>query len=136
MNPDAFVNFARGRIEGVFPDTCTIATAGTGDPTYDPDTGQIDNGDSDPVYTGACHVRPLVLASSRDRTVGEESVDIGRYEVKVPATVDVPDGALLTVTASRHDTALDGVSMVVRSVLLDGWVTFRRLICEDVNRGS
>lgn len=135
MSVDTFIGKAQARQESVMTDACTIEAGDVADPTYDPETGQIDYDPGASIYTGPCLVRPSTITSTGDRKAGEELVNVGQYTVKIPAAVDVPDGALVTITDSRHDAALIDTTMVVVSVTLDGWGVNRRLYCEDVNRG-
>lgn len=129
------------------PATCTI-TRPTGDPTFNPTTGEYDVPAPQTIYTGACRIRTL---STQDINVlvGDLHETLGRYICTLPHTatgIEVDD--FLTVTAGTDEAIDEGydeeydadygdqVGLVGRSfritdVRWSEWHIDRRLVLED-----
>lgn len=116
----------RDTADDALPDTCTITRA-TGDPTFNPATGEVTPAPTTEVYTGACRVRP-----DRDRVVqaGEEPVTLRTFTGTLPHSADeVENDDRLTVTASTDEALVDRTFRVV-DVRSGTWDIARRLVLE------
>jgi hypothetical protein len=114
-------------------DTCTIAVPGTGDGTFDEDTGITTPPAPTTVYTGACRVQSRDVQPSNPQAGDTEYTTIA-YVVSVPVSVvDVGVGATVTVTAASLDADLVGRSFTVTGLVHKTYLTARRLVCEEVS---
>lgn len=80
-----------------------------------------------PLYSDlSCHIRPM---SDADRTIGGDPVNVVRFKVILPWTVDgmLPDDILVVVTSADAD--LEGRSLIVESVEAATFLTRRVVQC-------
>lgn len=108
--------------------TCTI-TRPAGPGTYDPDTRSYSNPDGPgQIYTGACIVRPDAEAGESD-AVGQE-VTQGRWVVEFHDLDASPAvGDQVHIDTALQQPQLAGQDLTVKSVVLDDWTVWPRLIC-------
>lgn len=119
----------RRAAEGLMTDTCTI-TRGGGGRVFDPAAGEYVTTPGEELYRGRCRVRPR---DNADQVVeaGGQNVSLFPYVLSVPVSaVAFAVDDLVTVTASRLDPALVGITLRVRQVNVGSQVTARRLGCE------
>ena len=121
--------------ESLMIDTCTVSTDGS--PSWDENTGTYSPGTPVSVYAGKCQVvRPEVAPG--EPVSGEAEWASAAVVIKVPvaASVDVPVGATVTLTACALDAALVGQTLKVVGIpQAQTFATSRRLRCEAVARG-
>ena len=120
----------RAAAEALMVDTCTITRSG--EPTTDPDTGEVDDNPTT-VYTGRCKVQQQAV-QSRPQTPGEAAVQMVRREVHLPVATSggIRVGDLITITASVLDPDLVGRKLRVRDEHAKSYATARRLGVEEV----
>ncbi len=121
-----------------FVDACTITDTlnDTDRGDINPVTYQYDEQTSSPVYTGACLIRPAMLAD-RPQVYGQEARTFTAADLYLPhdsAVVDLDQEAL--ITASVTDPQLVGLVFIIRSIIRDSYLTRRHLTVElDLGTG-
>lgn len=122
---------ARWRAESLMTSACTIRGAATGEPTTDPDTGQVTPAEGVVIYSGRCRVRPAGTVQDSDEAGGAELFSFD-YLVSVPFSVTtVIEGQRLTIDASP-DPALVGRVLEIQQVARGEHISARRLSCREV----
>lgn len=111
-------------------DACVIrAPSTTGD--MDPDTGLRPEVPGAVVYAGNCKVQTYEAHEANPES-GDHVFSVQRSSIHIPATVEVPVGHLLTVTASVLDPNLVGRRFRVSAVLHKTFATANRLQVDEV----
>jgi hypothetical protein len=122
---------ARGRsfAERIQTDTCTITIPGA--PTLDPDTAVLTDTATE-LYSGQCRIRPRQV-QDRMTEVGADEVGVTAHVVTVPiSVVEIPPGAIVTVTASAADPDLVGRQFTILGAIHGSQITGRRMTCQEV----
>lgn len=121
---------------GAMTGLCVVRDRG-GPPVFDPDTGASTAAEGPVLWSGRCRVQ----ASDQQPTIGDQGgqeVTTGDYLVQLDETHGlvpvIPEGATVTVTASRNDPHLVGRPLVVVGVLFGTERFVRDLVCSD-NQG-
>lgn len=129
---------ARARAETLMTSTCTVRQRGAGEPTTDPETGEVTYAAGDVVYSGKCRIKP---GGSRSRTVEAGGAELFTYdfEVSLPfaaeGAADVHEGMPLTIDTSP-DPAAAGLTLEVQLVARGDQISARRLACNEVFDGD
>ena len=124
----------RAEAEGRMVDACTITRAGSGDTTFDPNTGTYTDAADTTIYTGRCEVQVSDGLNAQTSDVGGHLVTDMRVTVKVPMSVDgVWVGDVVTITASELDPDLVGKTYRVLGTFAKSFATARRLQVEEVS---
>lgn len=125
-----FLADARRAAEALMVDACTVTTAGSG--ATDDLTGEVTGGTTT-LYAGRCKVQQAAALGQR-ADVGELSTVLLRLEVHLPiaGTEAVTRGAVVTITAAAHDSALVGRTFQVHDLSFKTFATARRLGVEEV----
>lgn len=126
-----------GRIfaESLMTSTCRIFTPGPA--VTDPNSGAVTYPEQG-VVTSPCRVRPAGTSGNsggNGQDIGGAEAIAAGYVVSLPFAVTAGILQRLVVTASP-DPSLVGLSLEVRQVARGDNVTARRLLCEEVGRGS
>lgn len=111
-------------------DTCTITRAGTGDGTFDPETGETVPPARTSVYSGRCRVRQPNVGEQTPLVAGQE-ITLVSAVVAIPwSTTGVEVGDQVAITASA-DPGLVGRVLSARRVITGSFLSSRRLHCVD-----
>ena len=132
--PSDLLEVARRHAEQLMTSTCTIREPSTGQPTTDPDTGQVAFPPGEVVYAGPCRVRPATGpgGDSATRDAGAVQVLAFDYLVSVPfAVTGVRERHRVTIDASP-DPSLVGVEVEVQHIDRGDHLSARRLQCREV----
>lgn len=127
----------RRRAEAQMVDRCEIRgvpTVGDMDPVTGlrPETpGALIYGPAVAPHFGRCKVQTYEAQESTPQS-GQHVYSVQRYAVHIPATVNVPVGHTVTVTASVLDPALVGASYRVAGYLHKTMATANRLAVDEV----
>ncbi|NNG36942.1 DUF6093 family protein [Nakamurella aerolata] len=122
----------RAHTESLMQDTCVITVAGDGLPVWDEETQTSVPPEPQVIYEGKCRIRLPQMNSDRPLLAVDQVVTV-QHIISIPvAAVDVPNGATVTVTASRWDAANVGRRFTVRSTVHQSQATAQRLACEEV----
>ncbi len=107
--------------------TCVVEVP-SGDPVFDPTSGQYTTPPADTLYSGSCQATPT--GGARVVEFGEGPTTLKTYDVGLDGPVDgIPVGAEVRFTSSP-DPDLATATLVVLEVLKTDTVTNRRLIAE------
>lgn len=111
-------------------DTCVIRAPSTfGD--MDPDTGVRPETPGAVAYSGRCKVNTFEPHESTPES-GDHVFTVQRNQVHIPATVTVPVGHMVTITAAQLDPNLVGRVFRVAAILHKSMATANRLQVEEV----
>jgi hypothetical protein len=106
----------------------TIRFYATGEPVFDPETGEYEVSETD-VYEGKCQIVPAAI-SDRVVVIGETPTTLKLYKVYVPRSVTtIQEGHGGEVLASQ-DPALVGKRLFVKDVLFETHQPTRRVVAE------
>lgn len=127
MRPN--IGVMRSRVAARLTETGTVTRPGEGDGVFDPETGEYTFPPPTVVHDGPLLVRPQ-NRGERVVEAGGATYALTRYDVTLPAGVDVRRADTVTVTAAPYDDALVGVSLTVLDVPLDAWQVARVCVAQ------
>ena len=134
MSIESVTAVGRLAAEGRMVDACTITRAGTGDTTFDPNTGTYTDAADSTIYTGRCEVQVSDGLNAQTTEAGGQVVTDLRVTVKVPMSVEgVAVDDVVTITASELDPDLVGKTYRVLGTFAKSFATARRLQVEEVS---
>lgn len=111
-------------------DRCEIRTKPTtGD--LDPVTGTRPESPGTLLYAGKCKVQTYEAHEQTPQS-GQHVYTVQRYYVHIPATVDIPVDARVTITASVLDANLVGKTYRAAGGLHKSMATANRLLVDEV----
>jgi hypothetical protein len=134
MTLDAAIGFFRRHRTTLFRAECRIERKGGGEPTFDPNTGQVEGPAPEVIYEGPCNVREMPR-SGTDVAVAEQEVRLGRADIWLPHDTPVREDDVLIVTVTKHDADMVDQRWRITDVFLDAWQISRRALGEKVTRG-
>lgn len=130
MSVAGLVKRGRRKAESLMLDACAIRLPDTeGD--LDPDTGTRPVVPGAVLYSGKCKIQTYEAHEQTPKS-GEHTYTVQRYYVHIPATVQIPVDARVTVTASVLDENLVGRVYRVAGGLHKSMATANRLIVDEV----
>lgn len=115
--------------------TCQILAPGTGEPTVDPDTGEVTGPAGVPIWQGRCRVQATASQQARIEQALDE-VSIRGYLVQLDETGDPvpavdPEVHTVKVLTAVNDPQLVGRVLTVVDVALGSERFTRDLVCND-----
>ncbi len=130
MSATGTVRRGRRKAESLMVDACEIRAKPTiGE--FDPATGLRPETPGAVLYSGRCKVQTYEAHEQTPQS-GQHVYTVQRYYVHIPATVDVPVDARVTVTASTLDPHLVGKTYRVAGGLHKSMATANRLLVDEV----
>jgi Family of unknown function (DUF6093) len=120
----------RRHLAAMLTDAGTVTRPGEGEPTMDPETGEITYPPPTVVHDGPLLIRPTAQ-DSRVVESGGAVVTLRTYDVTLPAGTDVRDGDTITATTAAHGEALVGRELKVLDVPLDAWQVSRQVVAQS-----
>lgn len=125
----------RAEAESLMVDTCRITRAGSGDPVFDPETGQYTPPARVTVYEGKCRLQvQSVIAGSSKTGAGERATVVQDAELQLPveATVSVVVNDVAEMLTAALDPAHVGRMLTVKALHSKTHATSRRLRVMEV----
>ncbi|MEU7814127.1 DUF6093 family protein [Pseudonocardia sp. NPDC049154] len=115
MSIESILRRGRKRREALMRSTCRILRPGSGDPVFDPETGEYTTPAETLVYEGPCRVRPTFSPAEQDGSSAERQLVTNAYNVEIPWT------------RSTETTPVDIADVVVMTGGDENWLTGKRL---------
>lgn len=130
MTAASLVLRGRRRAESLMVDACEIRTKPTTG-VLDPVTGTRPEQPGALLYSGKCKVQTYEAHEQTPQS-GQHAYTVQRYYVHIPAAVDIPVDARVTITASVLDPNLVGKTYRVAGGLHKSMATANRLLVDEV----
>ena len=123
----------RLQAESMMVDACIVSAPGSGEPTWDDESGQWVPPSGGTSYSGKCRVQvPNVAENEADAGERAWTVQAAIVSLPVSGSESVGVGHTVTITAAAHDSALVGRVYTVTAEHQKTYATARRLRCEEV----
>lgn len=126
----------RAEAEARMTSTCTITVAGAS--TWNDTTGTYSTPTATTLYTGKCRLR-WGNPAPQDGDSGETSWAVdrtGTLSLPIAGTANIPDGALVTITANPNDPGMVGLELTVLAPHFQTDSIARRLPVQVVSRDA
>lgn len=133
MRLETLVRRSRRDAEKLMTDTCVVARGG--EPVFNPETGQYDTPDGEPVYEGKCRLQS-VRAQAANPEAGEMVFTVERVELQLPFGTTFHVGDTATFTASQLSPDLVGSVYRITGLGRKSQATAQRFNVEVVSDGG
>lgn len=128
MSRELAIAAGRAAAEKGMTDACTITRPGSGEPTFDPETGQYDEPERVTVYMGSCRVQYVDSPPTHPDTQTRRPVVRGsELQLPVEISTNVAVNDIAVITASQYDPDLVGRKYTVGDDPAKSHATARRL---------